>query len=77
MTEHITTTWNNPDTAPNGKTVAIVYSDIHGRHVSRARRPKGASSWHNPHTGVEITQGRFLTGWLTISEASKAGVFAQ
>ena len=66
-------TWHIPETAPSEKTVIILHENIKGRFTHEARRPKGARSWHNPKTGVEITQGRFFKGWLTLAEAKSEG----
>jgi len=68
------TTWNPLDTAPNNKTVIILYRDVHGSHKASAKRPRGATSWHHPYTGVEITSDRFIEGWLPTETARDWGL---
>lgn len=68
------TTWNPLDTAPNNKTVVILYRDAFGIHKARAKRLRGATSWHNPTTGIEITSNRFIDGWLSIEADVDQGI---
>lgn len=66
--------WKPIETAPNNKTVVIMYRDAYGSHKAFAKRPKGGTSWHHPSTGVEITAGRFAESWMTKQNAENLGM---
>lgn len=69
--------WRPPEKAIYDCTVVLLYKNLTSTHINYAKRPEGATSWHNPYTGVEIARGQNVIGWLRKSEAIKEGIIVR